>query len=111
MAKVGHLSEKRYVFKLKKERSSKLDLTELFCHVDDFWKAYVPQYRQQHLSSGLRKRQRAGQLWESEIMTIMIHFHQAHYRHFKAYYIEHVQVYLQPEFPHSVQLGYPTPHR
>ena len=36
-----------------------MNLTELFCHVDDFWKAYVPQYRQQQLSSGLRKRQRA----------------------------------------------------
>ena len=79
-----------------------MNLTELFCHVDDFWMAYAPQYQQQQLSSGLRKRERAGKLCESEIMTIMIHFHQAHYRHFKADYIEHVQVYLQPEFPHLV---------
>jgi len=79
-----------------------MNLTELYCHVDDFWQGYTPQYQQQQLSSGVRQRQRAGQLAESEIMTIMIHFHQAHYRHFKAYYTEHVQVYLQGEFPQLV---------
>ena len=82
------------LFQAEKERSPMMNLTELFCHVDDFWMAYAPQYQQQQLSSGLRKRERAGKLSESEIMTIMIHFHQAHYRHFKAYYIEHVQVDL-----------------
>jgi hypothetical protein len=39
-------------------------------------------------------------LWPSEIMTILIHFHQSHYRTFKAYYTEHVQVCLASEFPH-----------
>ena len=85
------------LFQAEKERSPKTNLIELYCHVDDFWMVYAPQYQQQQLSSGLRKRERAGQLWESEIMTIMIYFHQAHYRHFKAYYIEHVQGRLQRE--------------
>ncbi len=79
-----------------------MNLTERYCHVDDFWQGYAPGYRQQQLSSGMRQRQRAGQLHESEIMTIMIHFHQAHYRHFKAYYNEHVPVHLQREFPQLV---------
>jgi hypothetical protein len=35
-------------------------------------------------------------------MTILIHFHQSHCRTFKAYYTEHVQVYLTSEFPHLV---------
>jgi hypothetical protein len=35
-------------------------------------------------------------------MTILIHFHQSHYRTFKAYYTEHVQVHLNKEFPHLV---------
>ncbi len=35
-------------------------------------------------------------------MTILIHFHQSHYRTFKAYYTEHVQVHLSSEFPHLV---------
>jgi hypothetical protein len=32
------------------------------------------------------QRDRAGQLAPSEVMTILIHFHQSHYRTFKAYY-------------------------
>ena len=42
---------------------------------------------------------RSPRLFPSEIMTILIHFHQSHYRTFKAYYTEHVLVRLQPEFP------------
>jgi hypothetical protein len=45
---------------------------------------------------------RKGQLHPSEVMTILIHFHQSHYRTFKAYYTEHVQVHLSGEFPHLV---------
>jgi len=32
-------------------------------------------------------------------MTIIIHFHQSHYRDFKAYYTQHVLVHLRSEFP------------
>src|SRR5437016_13987749 len=32
-------------------------------------------------------------------MTILIHFHQSHYRTFKAYSTEHVQNHLKSEFP------------
>ena len=48
------------------------------------------------------QRERAGQLCASEVMTILIHFHQSHYRTFKAYYTEHFQVHLISEFPHLV---------
>jgi hypothetical protein len=34
-------------------------------------------------------------------MTILIHFHQSHYRTFKAYYTEYVQVHLTSDFPRS----------
>lgn len=54
------------------------------------------------LTTGLKQRHRARQLCLSEIMTIVIHFHQSHYRDFKTYYIEHVQKHLQGEFPHLV---------
>jgi hypothetical protein len=39
---------------------------------------------------------------DSEIMTILVHFHQAQYRTFKAYYTEHVAVHLRGEFPKLV---------
>src|SRR5579875_3246281 len=35
-------------------------------------------------------------------MTFLIHFHQSHYRTFKAYYTEYVQEDLSNEFPHLV---------
>lgn len=78
-----------------------MSLLELFCTVDDFWKSYAPVWRQQ-LGDGTRRRQRAGDLSESEIMTLVIHFHQARYRDFKTYYTKYVQVYLHAEFPRLV---------
>jgi hypothetical protein len=74
-------------------------LVELFCHVDDFCKEFEPVWRQQMLSSGARQRQRDRRLSLSEIMTILIHFHQSHYRHFKAYYNEYVLPRLRGAFP------------
>lgn len=38
----------------------------------------------------------------SEVLTIVIHFHQAHYRDFKAYYLQYVAVQLRGEFPRLV---------
>jgi len=80
-------------------------LLELFCSVDDFCQEYGPEWEQAQLESGTKQRQRAGELHLSEIMTILIHFHQSHYRDFKAYYTGHVQVQLQREFPSLVSYG------
>jgi hypothetical protein len=77
-------------------------LLELFVHVDDFCQAFLPQLEQHLLSSGAIKRRRERSLSISEVMTILIHFHQSHYRNFKAYYCEHVQSYLRSEFPDLV---------
>jgi hypothetical protein len=54
------------------------------------------------LASGERQRERQGQLHPSEIMTLVIPFHQSRYRDFKTDYTRYVQVYLRPEFPHLV---------
>ena len=74
-------------------------LTELFCRVDDFCQDFVPVWRKQLLSAGEMQRQRERSLSVSEIMTILIHFHQSHYRDFKAYYTDYVMERLQKEFP------------
>jgi len=76
-----------------------MSLLELFCAVDDFCHAYARQEAQQRLGSGRRARGPQPQLSQSEIMTIVIHFHQSHYRDFKAYYTEHVVKHLGGEFP------------
>lgn len=74
-------------------------LLELFVDVDDFYQAFLPNLQQHLLISGAVKRRRARSLSVSEVMTILIHFHQSHYRNFKAYYIEHVLPHLRGEFP------------
>jgi hypothetical protein len=76
-----------------------MSLLALFCHVDDFWLVFAPTWKQRLLQGGQIKRQRSGQLAESEIMTILIHFHQSHYRDFKAFYVQHVLSHLHAEFP------------
>lgn len=74
-------------------------LVELFVSVDDFCLAFLPKLNEHLLASGAKQRQRARSLTMSEVMTILIHFHQSHYRHFKAYYCEYVQRWLGAEFP------------
>src|SRR5215472_254443 len=88
-----------------RERNPAMSLLELFCHVDDVWKSFAPQWNQSLLDTGARKRQRPGCLAVSEIMTILIHFHQSHYRDFKAFYTEHVLTNLHSDFPGLVSYG------
>ena len=76
-----------------------MSLLDLFCSVDDFWQQVAPNWHQTLMTSGQRQRLRPTQMHPSEIMTIVILFHQSHYRTFKAYYTEHVQCHLRSEFP------------
>lgn len=77
-----------------------MSLVALFCDVDDFCTSYQ-QWETTHLL-GRSKPGPRGQLSLSEIMTILIHFHQSRYRDFKSFYIGHVSVYLRDEFPQLV---------
>ncbi|HSJ36890.1 MAG TPA: hypothetical protein VK945_01605 [Planococcus sp. (in: firmicutes)] len=74
-------------------------LVELFVHVDDFCQAFLPKLEQHLLQNGAIQRRRERSLSLREVMTILIHFHQSHYRNFKAYYCEHVLLHLCREFP------------
>jgi transposase len=76
-----------------------LSLEVLFCHVDDFCQQFEPQWQQYLLSSGAVHRQRERGLSSSEIMTILIAFHQCGYRNFKTFYTQHVCVYWHQAFP------------
>jgi hypothetical protein len=82
-----------------------MSLLELYCHVDDFCKGMDEEQAGRLLQSGKQESRRDGQLSDSEALTLMIHFHQSQYRNFKAYYQQHVQVYLQAEFPHLISYG------
>ena len=79
-----------------------MSLLDLFVDVDDFCLVFLPLWEQRLLAEASKCRRRKGQLRMSEVMTIIIHFHQSHYRDFKAYYTDHVCKYLRSEFPNLV---------
>ena len=74
-----------------------ISLLKLFCAVDDFCQSV----QKRHLSSGARRVPQP-ELCDNEIMTIMLHFHQSGYRHFKRYYTRHLQPHLRQPFPELV---------
>lgn len=79
-----------------------MSLLQLFCEIDDFWQAFKPMWESQQLSSGEQQRRRATQLTMSEIMTIMVLFHQSNYRTFKHFYQDYVCQHLSGAFPNLV---------
>ncbi len=79
-----------------------MSLLQLFCNVDDFYKDFEPGWNKEQIRNGAKRRRRRGRLSSSEIMTIMILFHQSRYRDFKNYYTKHVEAYLRSEFPDMV---------
>jgi len=74
-----------------------MSLLEMFYDVDTFCVRMTKQAESHQLGSGPRGPQAS--LCVSEIMTILIHFHQSYYRDFKACYTEHVCEHLHREFP------------
>lgn len=77
-------------------------LEELFCSVDDFCQIFEPQWQKQLFGHNLQIRQCERSLSLSEIMTILISFHQSCYRNFKIYYLDKVQNQWQSYFPRLV---------
>ena len=76
-----------------------MSLDDLFCDIDDFCQLFLPVWHRQLLTEGTRQRRRSSRLSLSEIMTILIHFHQSHYRNFKAFYLWQVCRQYRDEFP------------
>ncbi len=79
-----------------------MELTALFYIIDEFCKEFEPKWRAEKVSSGLGQRNRACRLSLSEILTIMVHFHQSHHRNFKHYYSDYVRIHLTKDFPKLV---------
>ncbi len=76
-----------------------VNLEKIFCEVDDFCQQFIPVWKKSLLQSGQKQRNRPGSLSESEVMTILILFHQYGYRNFKTFYIHHAQRHLIDAFP------------
>lgn len=74
-------------------------LVDTFCDVDDFCQLFIKQWEQTLIQNSEIKRRRNCRLSAAEIMTIIIHFHQSHYRNFKNYYLLYVCRHLTKYFP------------
>ena len=81
-----------------------MNIITLFCEIDDFFLDYERWMAPQCLpeAAAIETRGRPRQLHPSEVMTILIAFHQSNYRTFKHFYLKHVCVYWGAAFPHLV---------
>lgn len=76
-----------------------MSLDDLFYDIDEFCRLFLPAWHRQLLTRGERKRPRTTRLALSEIMTMLIYFHQSQYRNFKAFYLLHLSRPCRGSFP------------
>ena len=79
-----------------------MDLTELFCELDDFCQDWLVTFSSTLFPAQGKNLPNYCRMSLSEVMTIAIHFHQSKYRTFKDYYLKYVCEYLTDYFPNLV---------
>ena len=78
------------------------NLDAIYVDVDDFCLLFEPQWLKHLIASGEKQRIKPSRLSSSEVMTILIAFHQSGYRDFKTYYTKFVCKYWRHYFPDLV---------
>ncbi len=63
-----------------------IDITALYCCLDDFCNLY-DEWEGHRLIPSQKTRHRIGKLSRSEMVFIMVLFHLSPYKHFKAFYL------------------------
>lgn len=79
-----------------------MNILPLFFEIDEFCRHFEPLWNKHLLALNCKKRNRRRSLALSEVMTIMVLFHQSGYRTLKQFYLEFVCQYLDSEFPDLV---------
>ena len=80
-----------------------MSTVSLFCEIHDFFMMYETHLSTQRLpDTHPETRGRPRRLHSSEVMTILIAFHQNNYRTFKHFYEKHICVYYLAAFPNLV---------
>ncbi len=75
-----------------------MNLIALFCSIDDFWKTFKTEWKKHLIGNRKPKRGPKCRLSISEMLTIIILFHQSNYRTFKHFY-HFVSIHMRKEFP------------
>lgn len=79
-------------------------VTEIFCLIDDFCIEMNQIIDENALTdaSPTRKRKKASKMTQSEVITIMVLFHQNGYRCLKHFYLNYVCKHMRDDFPQTV---------
>jgi len=77
-------------------------LTKIFCEIDDFMQEFEEEYNKKLISEGESKVKGNSRLTMSEVMSILVYYHNYGNRTFKDFYIKTVQKVLKPYFPKLV---------
>lgn len=78
------------------------NLDAIYIDVDDFCLLFEPQWLKHLMELGEKQRIKPFRLASSEVMTILIAFHQSGFRDFKTYYTKFVCQYWRHYFPDLV---------
>ena len=78
------------------------NLDAIYIDVDDFCLLFEPQWQAHLIETVEKQRIKPSRLTSSEVMTMLIAFHQSGYRDFKTYYTKFVCQYWQRYFPDLV---------
>ena len=79
---------------------------EIFYIIDEFCKE-IEKTVQEHIltkDTSKKKRNRAFVMSDSEVITVMVLFHQSHCRDLKYFYVNHIQKLCTGDFPIAVRL-------
>ena len=79
-----------------------MELVALFYLIDEFCKEFEPKWQAERIASGLAQRNKPCRMSLSEILTIIVHFHQSNHKTFKYYYLNYVCTQLRSDFPELV---------
>jgi len=84
-----------------------LPIIELFCHVDDFVQRFKETCSQEKIEYKKKKnRNRSSRTSLSEVMTILLLFHQSNYRSFKHFYLKQVKIAWGSLFPNLTSVRF-----
>ena len=75
-----------------------MDRLTIFCEIDDFCRQFEPKLNRQLLADGTRKRIKSSKMSKSEVMTILVLFHQSGFRDLKRFYTKVVCQCWQRDF-------------
>jgi hypothetical protein len=76
-----------------------VDILSLFCEIDDFCKIFEKVWRTRQLAGSKRRRNRRTRLSQSEVMTILVLYHQSGYKNLKSFYLQEIARHHSSDFP------------